>query len=119
MTGDLNTAFGHRPIYTRGEAATFIPNSSFLIPHLRKAFIHNQKAVCHFDLVKRGLKEYPLRHGAIERDTAAFHLYDQVASHLADNEYLRLDDESQVCQMLANFIFSSRCLLPWQIPEAS
>ena len=26
----------------RGEAATFIPNSSFLIPHSRKAFIHNQ-----------------------------------------------------------------------------
>ena len=25
-----------------GEAATFIPNSSFLIPHSRKAFIHNQ-----------------------------------------------------------------------------
>ena len=34
--------FGHRPIYIRGEAATFIPNSSFLIPHSRKAFIHNQ-----------------------------------------------------------------------------
>ena len=29
VTCDLNTAFGHRPIYTRGEAATFIPNSSF------------------------------------------------------------------------------------------
>ncbi|GAA6388500.1 hypothetical protein I3400192H8_06100 [Dialister sp. i34-0019-2H8] len=29
MTGDLNTTFGHRPIYIRGEAATFIPNSSF------------------------------------------------------------------------------------------
>ncbi|MDY2811492.1 MAG: hypothetical protein SOT66_04225, partial [Dialister sp.] len=25
-----------------GRAATFIPNSSFLIPHLRKAFIPNQ-----------------------------------------------------------------------------
>ena len=25
-----------------GEAATFIPNSSFLIPNSRKAFIHNQ-----------------------------------------------------------------------------
>ena len=25
--------FGHRPIYIRGEAATFIPHSSFLIPH--------------------------------------------------------------------------------------
>ena len=24
VTCDLNTAFGHRPIYTRGEAATFI-----------------------------------------------------------------------------------------------
>ena len=24
-------AFGHRPIHIRGEAATFIPNSSFLI----------------------------------------------------------------------------------------
>ena len=42
MTGDLNTTFGHRSIYTRGEAATFIPNSSFLIPNSRKAFIHNQ-----------------------------------------------------------------------------
>ena len=42
MTGDLNTAFGHRPIYTRGEAATFIPHSSFLISHLSKDFIHNQ-----------------------------------------------------------------------------
>ena len=31
MTGDLNTTFGHRPIYIYGEAATFIPNSSFLI----------------------------------------------------------------------------------------
>ena len=31
MTGDLNTTFGHRPIYICGEAATFIPNSSFLI----------------------------------------------------------------------------------------
>ena len=27
--------FGHRPIYTRGEAVTFIPHSS-------NAFIHNQ-----------------------------------------------------------------------------
>ncbi len=31
MTGDLNTTFEHRPIYICGEAATFIPNSSFLI----------------------------------------------------------------------------------------
>ena len=42
MTGDLNMTFGHRPIYTRGEAATTISNFSFLIPHSRKAFIHNQ-----------------------------------------------------------------------------
>ena len=42
MTSDLNAIFGHRPIYTRGEAATFIPNSSFLIPNSRKAYIHNQ-----------------------------------------------------------------------------
>ena len=35
VTSDLNTTFGHRPIYIRGEAATFIPHSS-------KAFIHNQ-----------------------------------------------------------------------------
>ena len=42
MTGDLNTTFGHRPIYICGEAATFIPNSSFLIPHSGRAFIHNQ-----------------------------------------------------------------------------
>ena len=27
VTGDLNAAFGHRPIHIRGEAATFIPNS--------------------------------------------------------------------------------------------
>ena len=27
-----------------GEATTFIPHSSFLIPHSRKAFIHNQWA---------------------------------------------------------------------------
>ena len=30
MTGDLHTTFEHRP-YIRGEAATFIPHSSFLI----------------------------------------------------------------------------------------
>ena len=29
VTSDLNATFGHRPIYIRGEAATFIPNSSF------------------------------------------------------------------------------------------
>ncbi len=29
MTSDLNTTFGHRLIYTCGDAATFIPNSSF------------------------------------------------------------------------------------------
>ena len=34
--------FGHRPIYIRGEAATFISNFSFLIPHSRRAFIRNQ-----------------------------------------------------------------------------
>ena len=42
MAGDLHTTFGHRPIYICGEAAPFIPNSSFLIPHLGRAFIHNQ-----------------------------------------------------------------------------
>ena len=31
VTGDLYATFGHRLIYTRGEAATFIPHSSFLI----------------------------------------------------------------------------------------
>ena len=31
MTGNLNTTFGHRPIYICGEAATFTPHSSFLI----------------------------------------------------------------------------------------
>ena len=35
--------FGHRLIYTRGEAATFIPNSSFLIPHSRETFIPHQE----------------------------------------------------------------------------
>ena len=35
--------FGHRPIYIRGEAATFIPNSSFLIPHSSEAFYRNQE----------------------------------------------------------------------------
>ena len=29
----LNDASGHRPITIYGEAATFIPNSSFLIPN--------------------------------------------------------------------------------------
>ena len=29
----IPTTFGHRPIYIRGEAATFIPNFSFLILH--------------------------------------------------------------------------------------
>ena len=29
MTGNLNTTFGHRPIYICGEAATFTPHSSF------------------------------------------------------------------------------------------
>ena len=29
VTSGLNTTFGHRPIYICGEAATFIPNSSF------------------------------------------------------------------------------------------
>ena len=43
VTCDLNTTFGHRPIYTCGEAATFIPNSSFLIPNSNEAFIHNQR----------------------------------------------------------------------------
>ena len=33
MTGDLNTTFGHRPIYICGEAATFTPHSSLLTPH--------------------------------------------------------------------------------------
>ncbi len=47
MTGDLNATFEHRPIYTQRRFYVFmrrttIPNSSFLIPHLRKAFIHNQ-----------------------------------------------------------------------------
>ena len=32
MTGDLHTTFEHRPIYIRGEAATFIPHSSFVFP---------------------------------------------------------------------------------------
>ena len=31
MTSDLHATCGHRPIYIRGEAATFIPQSSFLI----------------------------------------------------------------------------------------
>ena len=31
MIGDLNTTFGHRPIYICGEAATFTPHSSLLI----------------------------------------------------------------------------------------
>ena len=44
MTDDLNATLGHRPIYIRGEAATFIPNSSFLIPHLSRAFICTQEA---------------------------------------------------------------------------
>ena len=30
MTGDLNTTFGHRPIYICGDAATFTPHSSLL-----------------------------------------------------------------------------------------
>ena len=38
MTSDLHATFGHRPIYIRGEAATFIPHSSFLI-HAKLAFI--------------------------------------------------------------------------------
>ena len=29
MTSDLNSIFGHRPIYICGKAATTIPNSSF------------------------------------------------------------------------------------------
>ena len=36
--------FGHRPICTRGEAATFIPHSSFLTPHSSRAFIQGQGA---------------------------------------------------------------------------
>ena len=35
---DLHTAFGHRLIHIRGEAATFIPNSSFLIPNFKFSF---------------------------------------------------------------------------------
>ena len=31
VTGNLHTTLGHRPIYICGEAATFIPHSSFLI----------------------------------------------------------------------------------------
>ena len=47
MTGDLNTDFGHRHyLYSTAllifMRRTTIPNSSFLIPHSRKAFIHNQ-----------------------------------------------------------------------------
>ena len=30
MTGDLNTTFGHRPIYICGEAATFIPKETLI-----------------------------------------------------------------------------------------
>ncbi|GAA6389677.1 hypothetical protein I3400192H8_17870 [Dialister sp. i34-0019-2H8] len=45
MTSDLNTTFGHRLIYNiRGEAATFIPHSSFLTPHSSRAFIQGQGA---------------------------------------------------------------------------
>ena len=47
MTGDLNATFEHCPIYTPRRFYVFmrrttIPNSSFLISHSRKAFIHNQ-----------------------------------------------------------------------------
>ena len=47
MTGDLNATFEHRPIYTPRRFYVFmrrttIPHFSFLIPHSRKAFIHNQ-----------------------------------------------------------------------------
>ncbi len=43
----LNTAFGHRHYLYSAALLLFmrrttIPNSSFLIPHSRKAFIHNQ-----------------------------------------------------------------------------
>lgn len=31
VTSDLHTTFGHRPIYTHGETATFIPHSNFSI----------------------------------------------------------------------------------------
>ncbi|GAA6389948.1 hypothetical protein I3400192H8_20580 [Dialister sp. i34-0019-2H8] len=44
MTGDLNAIFGHCPIYIRGEAATFTPNSSFLISHPSEAFHRIQEA---------------------------------------------------------------------------
>ena len=47
MTGDLNTTFGHRHYLYSAALLLFmrrttIPNSSFLIPHSRKAFIQNQ-----------------------------------------------------------------------------
>ena len=41
MTSELNTTFGHRPIYICGEAATTISHFSFLISHSSKAFIRN------------------------------------------------------------------------------
>ena len=37
------TSAGIAPYILRGEAATFIPHSSFLIPHSSKTFIHNQR----------------------------------------------------------------------------
>ena len=45
----MPTSFGHRLIYTPRRFYIFmrrttIPNSSFLIPHSSKAFIHNQWA---------------------------------------------------------------------------
>ena len=47
MTGDLNATFGHRHYLYSAALLIFmrrttIPNSSFLIPHSRKTFIHNQ-----------------------------------------------------------------------------
>ena len=48
MTSDLNTTFGHRPIYIRGEAATFIPNSSFLIPHSSFLIPNSSFLIPHF-----------------------------------------------------------------------
>ena len=42
MTGDWNATFGHRPIYTPRRFYILCAAPPFLIPHSRKAFIHNQ-----------------------------------------------------------------------------
>ncbi len=42
MPVDLNTTFGHRPIHIRGEAATTIPHSSFLILAMLSSPIEGQ-----------------------------------------------------------------------------